>query len=670
MPPASSSFLPHVAGLRAIAIILVVLFHLDGSAWAHGYLGVDVFLVISGYMLFRSRLRQSEPYGIKDSTVFLYKRFLRIVPPMAVTILLTIAMGILLMGAEDLAFLCGLSGYSLVGAANFWLRWSFEDYFAQDAAFIPLLHFWYLAVILQVYLLWAAGNYLIQRLPKGMLIAVLVALGLASLAYCYSFSLHEWLKGMGISWWEQDKAPSYYQTLPRVWEILAGGLICVLPSVRKRTVAAVLSLLGLLCILMFSLNSSIPGGGISWVSELPATLFVVGCTILLIRYLPESGLNKLLANAPLVWLGGISFSIYLVHLPIIVYCRIWNYGKIEIYDILILLTSILVLGWIIRQTIEQKKFSWWCILGIWIATMMVCKIGRNTGGYGSFLKGGYSAATPYENWRWNNNMSLENGLSPSVLPSHHIIFWTINQPLPEPVPKCRLMIMGNSEKTPDTVLMGDSHAASFYAGFDSVFKEEKISALYLSAVSFPFHNYKHTNLNDPSYCNSLEKENSVIAWLTNHSEIKNIIISFYWTNRYEKILSSGGNIENKLRHYLLRLQAIGKNVVLIGPAPEFPEEALPKHYYKIAYIKGQKMQSIFDSCTHEKYIKRNKYMINCLKRMQSEGLCTYIELEKIFPFPIYLGEEQTMLDTHHLSPAGSIWVARQILPQIKNAIIR
>ena len=197
-------------------------------------------------MLFRSRLRKSSPDTIKDTVGFLYKRGMRIVSPMAIIILLTIAVGILLMGAEDLSFLCGLGGYSLVGAANFSLSWSFEDYFAQDSAFIPLLHIWYLAVILQVYMLWAAGNYLVQRLPKAAIVGVLIVVGLASLAYCYSFSIHEWLKDRGISWWEQDKAPSYYQTLPRVWEILAGGLICVLPSTRKRAFGAFWSLLGIL----------------------------------------------------------------------------------------------------------------------------------------------------------------------------------------------------------------------------------------------------------------------------------------------------------------------------------------------------------------------------------------------------------------------------------------
>ena len=69
----SSGFLPHVAGLRAVAIVLVLLFHLDGAHWAHGYLGVDVFLAISGYMLFRSRLKIKESYSMRDSASFLYK---------------------------------------------------------------------------------------------------------------------------------------------------------------------------------------------------------------------------------------------------------------------------------------------------------------------------------------------------------------------------------------------------------------------------------------------------------------------------------------------------------------------------------------------------------------------------------------------------------------------
>ena len=685
MPPNPTSFLPHVAGLRAIAIILVVLFHLDGSAWAHGYLGVDVFLVISGYMLFRARIRQNEPYGIKDTVGFLYKRGMRIVPPMVVTILLTIALGILLMGAEDLAFLCGLGGYSLVGAANFSLRWSFEDYFAQDAAFIPLLHFWYLAVILQVYMLWAVGNYLIQRLSKGMVIAVLVALGLASLAYCYSFSLHEWLKGMGISWWEQEKAPSYYQTLPRVWEILAGGLICVLPSVRKRAITVALSLIGLLCILQFSLNSSIPGGGISWISELPANLFVVVGTILLIRYLPESGLNKLLANAPLVWLGGISFSIYLVHMPIIFFWKLWQFGQMDTWDKLGAFLLSIPLGYAFWWCIEKRRFTWWLAILLWCSAIILCFTGRRSGGF-RFAFGNYFPIKTYDRWQLNTDSSLEIGLTKEIAPSHTVfVLMNLQDPysisLPTP-----LMRMGSYEKKPSILLIGDSHASHLYSGLDHVMRREKLSGIYLSSMAIPLHHCVYThNLHgeiDPAYNINPEKEDALMHWLEIHPELKHVIIAQSWLWRYEQFNDiCRKNNTNKdlicdLRSYLHRLAKMKKNVIIIGSTPRFDSSTSQlKHYYKIQKIKGKQGSDCTTGqfLTAAQHTARCAHIISDLKQMENEGLCTVIEpLNALSPEENYFSYSKNgvlyMSDSNHMTPSFSIWLVERLWSQILGAL--
>ena len=668
---AQFSFLPHVAGLRAVAIILVVLFHLDGTAWAHGYLGVDVFLVISGYMLFRARLRQSAPYGIKDSVGFLYKRGMRIVPPMVVTLLLTIALGILLMGAEDLAFLCGLGGYSLVGAANFSLRWSFEDYFAQDAAFIPLLHFWYLAVILQIYLLWAAGNFLLQRLPKGVVIAVLVALGLASLAYCYSFSLHEWLKGMGVSWWEQDKAPSYYQTLPRVWEILAGGLICVLPSVRKCSVAAALSLLGLLCILLFSLNSSIPGGGISWISELPATLFVVAGTILLIRYLPESGLNKLLANAPLVWLGGISFSIYLVHMPIIFFCKLWQFGQMDTWDKLGAFLLSIPLGYAFWWCIEKRRFTWWLAALLWLAAVGACLYGKKSNGFEWVMQDAMPINPSYNRWKLNTDPALEVGLSKEIVPSLQV-FNLMNIPAPERrAINTPLMLMGDYSQKPSIVLMGDSHGSHFYPGFDQILKKEKLAGIYYSPVVVPLHHCTYDL--DIDYSFTPEKEDALMEWLSEHPELKHIIIAQRWTTRIKKHAQIGltKDFGYDLRQFLQRLKNMGKNVILIAPSPE-TDAILPSHYYKVKHIRNVQWDLLFPECTKDQYLEYNDQIFLYMKELAAEGYCTVVYPHNILSLDenfVYFKDGVLYLsDSNHITPPFSIWMVERLWPQLQNAM--
>lgn len=668
----SSSFLPHVAGLRALAIIFVVLFHLDGALWSHGYLGVDVFLVISGYMLFRSRLGQSKPYGIKDTVGFLYKRGMRIMPPMAVTILLTIVVSILLMGAEDLDFLCGLIGYSLVGAANFSLRWSFEDYFAQDAAFIPLLHFWYLAVILQVYVLWAVGNYLMQRLPKGLMLAALVIIGLASLAYCYSYPLHEWLKNFGISWWEQDKAPSYYQTLPRVWEILAGGLICVLPSVRKRSYAVGLSLFGLLCVLFFSLGNLIPG--IHFVAaSLPATLFVVGGTILLLRYLPESGLNGLLANKPLVWLGKISFSIYLVHMPIIFFWKLWQFGQIGTWGMLGAFLLSIPLGYAFWWCIEKRRFTWWQAALLWLAAMGACIYGKKTHGYEWVMQDAMPIKPSYNRWKLNTDPELETGLTDVTVPSGMVfgIMNATNRPAEMTSP---LLIMGDYEQKPTIVLMGDSHGSHFYPGFDHVLSKEKLTAVYFSPMVIPLHHCTHALQRrgkiNPGYHITPEKEDEMMAWLAAHPELKHIIIAQHWIERlrsHSKI-STTNDIAHDLRQFLQRLIAMGKDVILIAPTPEFKTH--PLHYYKIKRLRNTPWDVINTTCTREEYLAQASQILSLLHQMQSEGLCSVIEPLNALPstgFTSIKDDTLYMSDTYHMTPVFSIFLTEGLSQHLQIA---
>lgn len=87
------SFQKHIAGLRAVAIILILLFHLNGNAWPQGYLGVDVFLVITGYLLILGGKRQEQAWGKRDTAGYLGKRLRRVVPPMAGIIVITVGLG-------------------------------------------------------------------------------------------------------------------------------------------------------------------------------------------------------------------------------------------------------------------------------------------------------------------------------------------------------------------------------------------------------------------------------------------------------------------------------------------------------------------------------------------------------------------------------------------------
>lgn len=668
-----SGFLAHVAGLRAVAIVLVLLFHLEGDVWTHGYLGVDVFLVIMGYLLWRGRLAHTEANSLVDVLRFAYKKIMRIVPPMTVVIVLTVLVGMFFMWSKDEHFLSKIGDHALLGKANMFLKNEFEDYFAQESAFIPLLHMWYLSVTLQVYLLWTVGNYMLQRFPKWVTVIIVAVVAAASLIYCYSFELHAWMKELGVVWWKQGKAVSYYQTLPRLWEVLAGGLVCVLPRLGGKWVWSTIAAgVGLVGIIAPGLVGVVPG--LDFMAEWPCTLIVVASTLLVIRYLPESHVGVLLSNKPLVWLGGISFSVYLVHMPIFVYWRLWLYGHVGIWDEVGMLTAAVAVGWGYWWCVEKRRMSWWQVGLLWLAALGLCKAGRSTDGFKRFFKEADLSIPAYKEWQLNTYPELEEGLAEHIN-IYRSVFWIMNVKKPSyEAMGAPIMTIGDAAQKPDFVLMGDSHASHAYAGLDHLMRREKRAGVYLATITMPFHNCNHSTKN-PEYKFYPEKEDAIFHWLEVHPELKYVIIEQWWPRRlqYYGKINPTGDFTNDMRAFLKRIQSMGRKVIIMGPVPEI-EESTSKHYYKIVNIRNHKPEDVFKGCTREQYDRRNGRVIVCLRELEAEGLCSIIDpLEALGhedAFPAMKINSQYMHDSHHMTPEFSIWMAERLWPQLREALAK
>ena len=135
-----------ITSLRGLAIILIILFHLNPEHFPYGYFGVEVFLVISGYLLMKSFQKQQMQIRLGE---FARKKVLRLFTPVAVIIPLTLLAGMFFLDYTDLATASSTGGYTLIGAANRFLAVIQSDYFAQDSSGNPFLHMWYLAVTAQ-----------------------------------------------------------------------------------------------------------------------------------------------------------------------------------------------------------------------------------------------------------------------------------------------------------------------------------------------------------------------------------------------------------------------------------------------------------------------------------------------------------------------------------------
>ncbi|MEM1361678.1 MAG: acyltransferase family protein [Pseudomonadota bacterium] len=299
-----------IDGLRALAVLLVLIFHFDlagfGSA---GFIGVDVFFVISGFLI--TAIIQTELAEDRFRLgQFLYRRVRRLYPALLATILLTLAAGWVLFLPHEFRELATQTLWSLLYTINFYL-WQNLNYFGVRAETAPLLHMWSLAVEEQFYLIFPIAMMLVYRFAPRLLFAAVIAATLLSFVF-----------GLILSLLKPEAA--FYLLPTRAWELLAGAVLAM--AVRRwQPGGAWLGLMGPLglgliaaAVLLYDPLTQIPGSF--------ALLPVLGAmAVILAGFAPKGAVSqavpRLLSLGPVVWVGQISYPLYLVHWPIKVFMQ-------------------------------------------------------------------------------------------------------------------------------------------------------------------------------------------------------------------------------------------------------------------------------------------------------------------------------------------------------------
>jgi len=294
-----TSYRPEIDGLRAIAVGSVVIFHFFPAALPGGFVGVDVFFVISGYLITGIILRHLAEGSFSFSD-FYARRVRRIFPALIAMLAAVGVAGWFLLLPSELAEL----GRHTVGAATFtsnFLLWSETGYFDANSHTKLLLHLWSLAIEEQFYVLWPAALVLLHRFRIKAVWAILI-LGLVSLSLCLALT-------------RTDPTQAFYAPWSRAWELLAGAMLVV---VEKRLwtgpwrQAAGLIGLGLIATSLFVLQGTDPYPG--WRAVFP----VLGST-LIIAAGSSTVSGKILSLSPLPAIGLISYPLYLWHWPLVVF---------------------------------------------------------------------------------------------------------------------------------------------------------------------------------------------------------------------------------------------------------------------------------------------------------------------------------------------------------------
>ncbi len=305
---------PDIDGLRAVAVLLVVLYHVGVPGITGGFIGVDVFFVISGYLITSLLVLEAEAHGRISLSDFYARRVRRLFPALMIVVLVSLALGavFLLPVFGEQAKLVKSAMATSIYLSNFYF-WKYTgNYFDGPAELEPMLHTWSLAVEEQFYLFWPLliiGVTLLCR-PGSARFRRNVGIAMAAIL----------VLSFAVSLWSTTANPreAYYLMPSRAWQFAVGGLIAVVPLGKNdshTSAGAFLTLIGLVMIVWSAthLTAKSPFPGLNALAPTLGAGAVIGGGLLN----PNSLAARLLTIRPMVWIGLLSYSWYLWHWPLL-----------------------------------------------------------------------------------------------------------------------------------------------------------------------------------------------------------------------------------------------------------------------------------------------------------------------------------------------------------------
>ena len=540
-----------IDGLRAVAIVPVLLFHAGVSQFSGGFTGVDVFFVISGYLI--TGLILHDIAEGRFSIAHFYERRVRRILPALFFLLIgaSVAAYVLLMPDDAREF--GRSLFATMFFSSNILFAKQTGYFQNPAEMKPLLHTWSLAVEEQFYILYPLFLFLITRyLRKRYATFLLSALGLS----------------LAFSIWEvhSHRSVAFYSSAARAWELLLGGLLAIslIPPLRHRIMAEVLAFLGMILLVhsFLSLSGSLPFPGLN------ALYPTVGTALIIYSGTANQTIvSRILSTKPFVFIGLISYSLYLWHWTLIVFFKYYSLRHLSGWSIVALISAAVLIATFSWRFVEKpfrgrqglvqpRRLLFMGAAASSAVFVLFAGVLFLTHGLPSRVDGQVLQTLASKNDRWARRDACINRV-------------------------CRI---GDSQVSPSFILWGDSHAGAIAPVFEQIAVANHLSGFVaFTPACAPLLGLKRYDEDQIEKC--VRFNESVLAFIqANH--IKNIFLHARWSlyaegKRYGQDLGDPvfitanrnpkedyGEFANLLTATIEALQRLNANLVVIASVPE------------------------------------------------------------------------------------------------------
>lgn len=646
-PPWESPwYRPDIDGLRAVSILVVVLFHAFPDDFKGGFVGVDVFFVISGFLI-GGLITHELDAGTFSFATFYARRVRRIFPALIVVVAAVLLVGWNSMFPQEFRQLGRHIAASALFVSNFVLL-DEVGYFDMEAHTKPLLHLWSLAIEEQFYLLWPLFAWLLRK-RRAMFIAATAAITLASLRFNLSST---------------ETSVAFYSPVSRVWELATGVLLAHIPRhVMARWFGHpiwrdALSGFGLAAIILavFVTDAqSFPG----WWPLLP----VLGAA-LVIAGGPRSVVNcRLLSASPVVWLGKISYPLYLWHWPLFAFAWLAYGAKPPAEVRYALVAASVLMAWLTYVGIEKPiRFGAWPLRPV--ATLSVAMLFLGSGGVVIMQSQGLperSVAKINRSLAYDLRVPTDSRTSDGSCARRYGI----------ETGEAYVCFVNSS--TPRMLVVGDSVSMAFYSAIHAGLIEA--NAAFVGAHSFNWARSPCLSMEDltnwmtgPEVCQMVIR--SVFEILTREPSIEAVILPTYSRNPF--FTNPGA-----LADFSHRVFGLGRKVVYVKSVPQFgnpPAGCHPRQLFLLGLDLTRPGNEY--SCRQLRtQLEPDLSLQRALFESMSKASPSAFEFDAFEPFcgnaECYQSDERGPLywSWAHINERGSSLVLRKFLPWIRQHVL-